>query len=548
MKSLVNCMMLLSSTLFVACNNLNDDNFLNEGDRQHVNFNMTIGGTESRTSTEGTGTDTSRKVTWRNGDEVGIFVDADTKAHRYLYDNSEGLWKEASTEDAITVIEGEKYSYMAYYPYNGEVVTTTPSNTTINATVKLNQNEKIGENSGFDLSDVLYANAKDVTTADVDLKYEHAFAMVEVLVTGDKVVSQPTTVLLKNIYPSAQITLNTGAVDINEEAGINDIEMYCVPGENTNENYLYRAVVPQQSVIGGDVLLEVRGVSGRNYQFKAPASGVQYNKGKYRRMVAKIGQASIGITFPSGSINEWTPDDELDPGEGEVIRGNLITVPISSLTGVLDNSSSTPWEENKFWNLGGNTNTNTETYSNTRWFSSNYNSDETTNVVLEQDNSENVLKVTMNASASYYKACLGYHNAKKFAPGRYKLSFMAKSSESININTLIRMSVDDPNAPEGKNKTNRGVFFYIDKTTNSSTSKNVGPLTAEWVEYTVDFDCTKGEFDSPYASSTDATAEYLNGLESAFQMFDLRLSVNTSKSTKEFYIKDVKLEEIYEDE
>ena len=83
-----------------------------------VRFDMTVGGMPvSKTMTDD-GTDGSRAVTWRDGDAVGIFAGDEAVVHQYVYDvQGDGVWKEASAEDAIYAAAGQVYDFSAYYPY-----------------------------------------------------------------------------------------------------------------------------------------------------------------------------------------------------------------------------------------------------------------------------------------------------------------------------------------------------------------------------------------------------------------------------------------------
>ena len=81
-----------------------------------VRFDMTVGGMPvSKTMTDD-GTDGSRAVTWRDGDAVGIFAGDEAVVHQYVYDvQGDGVWKEASAEDAIYAAAGQVYDFSAYY-------------------------------------------------------------------------------------------------------------------------------------------------------------------------------------------------------------------------------------------------------------------------------------------------------------------------------------------------------------------------------------------------------------------------------------------------
>lgn len=169
------------------------------------------------------------------------------------------------------------------------------------------------------MSDILISKveASEYNGTSIELQYSHAYAMVEVLIAGDKVGdTAPEKVLLKNVITDASINLVTQ--EITPTTNKQDIVMAYVANEENNGTYLYRAIVPEQTIEKGSVLLEVYGVnSGKNYMFRAPQNeAVKYPQGKYFRMEVTIGEYNAGIKFPAGSINPWTPTPGIDL-EGE---------------------------------------------------------------------------------------------------------------------------------------------------------------------------------------------------------------------------------------
>ena len=90
-------------------------------------FTMTInGGTGTRTIT--THNEENRTISWREGDEVGIFAvssDGTQSNRKYTYNNNE--WKAVSVSDAITLTEGTDYTFYAYYPYTANITAAAAS-------------------------------------------------------------------------------------------------------------------------------------------------------------------------------------------------------------------------------------------------------------------------------------------------------------------------------------------------------------------------------------------------------------------------------------
>ncbi len=274
-----------------------------------VLFDMQLGAM-SRTVTSESGE--LRLIDWRNADAVGIFVNEAGEANNYVYD---GSWKGASEEDVIYVEPSKNYKFHAYYPYNESVVAEGLS---LKATVAADQNAVVaGSNTGYDLSDVLIASTEEmdgVAASNVIMNFSHVFSMVEVIVGGELVTAAPAEVKLCNVKPSATIDLAAGTVVLDEASAASEIIMYGVG--NTADGWLYRAIVPAQTIAGNNVLLEVKLAGGETYEFTALEAGVTYKQAKYRRIVATVSE-EISLTFPAGSIDSWGPSDALAPSEGK---------------------------------------------------------------------------------------------------------------------------------------------------------------------------------------------------------------------------------------
>ncbi len=517
-----------------------------------VKFEMSIG-KSTKTSTDNSGSEGNRSVSWRNGDGTGIFVNDESTAHNYVYDISgDGAWKEASSADAIYAQPNQTYNFYAYYPYASEVVTT--SGTTLTATVQADQNAKFGEteNTGFDVSDVLFAMASDISYDDavsgVKLQYKHAFAMVEVLVSGSDVTAAPAKVTLKDIRPSATIDLVAQSVDTDLEAAKTDVTMCAVAdADGTHQgSYLYRAVVPAQTVSGSSRLLEIELAEGTTYSFNAPESGVMYEQSKYRRIEATIGEGAAGLVFPTGSIDEWEPSVGLDPTPGEEKKVDLIEGHyIKDLTA----------ETFKVVEAGPNTclfkPTNSAYVNETCWvFAKNtedpVDADESAtdiNAELVTDAEGNYIKLSGPCSTwSWSRSALSFHyifDPETFEVGYYRLTFKAKTEEALSKDPVI--FVHTSNSKHGNG------LFMMHNTTSAYPYRSVTPTTV-WTEFTLYFNLAKAK-NTVYSTEeifdlTVADYEY-NQLDIAF--LPLRNKV-TDADIKGLYIKDVTFVKVTEDE
>lgn len=510
---------------FVAtgCSQDNNEPQITEKRGTPAEFIMTIGSGLTRTETVHDGD--NRTTSWKTGDEVGIFAtssDGTQNNCKYVYDGTE--WKAADISSAIALESGKDYSFYAYYPYTENITASAAS-----LNVLSDQSATQGEgNSNYDLSDVLMskANADTYSGEPIALNYRHAYAMVEVLVAGDKVGdTAPQKVVLKDVITDANIDLVTQTVT--NTANKQDVVMaYVADGDNAG-TYLYRAIVPEQTIAQGSTLLEVYGVNGgKNYVFKAPNKDVTYPQGKYFRMEVTIGENNVGIKFPTGSIDPWTPSEGIDLS-GEELKENLITVSVSSLTPeTFQQLTSTNYDQTEsFWYVLAH-------------------KDDATSTGIEAsvitDNGESVIsfKTTTAATYSWYKSGVGYHwqSESNFTPGFYKLSYKIKSPDNtLTLRGTIRGKGTLSNVAD------KDLFFanslhkitYLDyKTTQTENYEEaVFYMDLRWAGSTAGT-CTPEEIDM---TNTNNANLYQN-MEVKFK--------HHANSTGTIYLKDVKLEAI----
>lgn len=515
------------ATVFLAigCNQEDNEPQTTAKKGNPAEFTMTInGGTNTRTITTQDGN--NRTIAWRQGDQVGIFaVNADGTPQnncKYIYDGTE--WKAENIGDAITLTNGENYSFYAYYPYAENITVTTAS-----LNVLPDQSATQGEgNSNYDLSDILISKVDESTYngASINLNYSHAYAMVEVLVAGDKVGdTAPEKVVLKNVITDANINLTTQ--EVTHTTNKQDVVMAYVENNENTDTYLYRAIVPEQIIAQGSTLLEVYGVNGgKNYVFKAPNKDVTYPQGKYFRMEVTIGENNVGIKFPTGSIEPWEPTPGIDL-EGEELIENLIKIPVSSLTA------------ETFQQLTSSNYDQAENF----WYCLSHKDDAESSGIqasVIDDNGEKVIsfKTTATAPYSWYKSGVGYHwqSESDFTPGFYKLSFKIKSPENtLTIRGTIRAKGNLSNV------TDKDLFFanslhkltYLDYKTKSTTEyeEAIFYMDLKWAGSTAGT-CTP--------EAIVLTNPNNNNL---YQNMELKFK-HHANSTGTIYIKDVKLESI----
>lgn len=471
----------------------------------------------------------NRTIAWRTGDEVGIFAVSDDGTQdncKYTYDGTE--WKAVNITDAIALEDGKEYTFYAYYPYT-EGVTATVAGMNVSADQSFTES---ATNSNYDLSDVLISKTEKsaYSGAAINLNYSHAYAMVEVLVAGDKIGdTAPQKIVLKDVVTDANI--NLVSQEITTTAQKQDVVMAYVESTENTGTYLYRAIVPEQTIAQGSTLLEVYGVNGgKNYRFKTPNKDVTYPQGKYFRMEVTIGENNTGIKFPAGSIDPWTPSEGTDL-DGEELKENLIKVPVSSLT------------SETFKQLTSSNYDQTENF----WYVLAHKDDATSTGIeasVTTDNGENVIsfKTTATSVYSWFKSGIGYHwqSENNFTPGFYKLSYKIKSPDNtLTLRGTIRAKGTLSNVSD------KDLFFanslhkltYLDyKTTQTENYEEaVFYMDLRWAGSNAGT-CTPEEIDMTNTNNTNL-----------YQNMELKFK-HHANSIGTIYLKDVKFEAISLDE
>lgn len=299
---------LLIALAMTACTNENE--MLQNGSDGIIQFTMSTGGVSTRTSTA-VGEDIA--TTFVDNDEVGIFAllsDA-AAATNMKYTLSGDKW----SGGAIEAKEGT-YSFYSYYPYAGSV--TLEDNFT--HTVQTAQNVA----ANYNKSDLLLAKAENVTcdgtkNLTVNLEYQHALALVQVVISGDKFTEAPTSVKLAGLSTKANVAVKTAAVTVADAETKGNIEMYNAVAYKDNAA-TYLAVVPAQTVAGETEILELT-IGNMVYKF-TPTSGFDLNAGKVRTINVTMGEAqkpsfSIdldGLTIAGWGKGEAAIDGSLDEG------------------------------------------------------------------------------------------------------------------------------------------------------------------------------------------------------------------------------------------
>lgn len=310
-----NAYVLLAALTMTACMN-ETDTLLNDSEGVVV-FTMSTEGVNTRTSTSIT--DGKIVTGFVKTDEVGIFtlVDDEPLKENTKYTLSDDGW----TGNKITAQDGT-YSFYSYYPYKDGVK--------LDAAFDYEVNKAQGAVGNFNKSDLLLAKNVGLeckSTADllVDLMYNHAFALAQVVISGSKFEVAPTSVKLTGVKTKASVTLKDGLVKTASGA-TGDVEMYNVV-KYSEKTATYLAILPEQEIAQGAEILKLT-IGDKTYSFK-PSAAFTLNANKVRTIKVVMGEdeaPSFSVDLDNMVIAGWG-EEEGEPIEGVLDEGEEPTKP-----------------------------------------------------------------------------------------------------------------------------------------------------------------------------------------------------------------------------
>lgn len=436
-----------------ACNQ--DEEVLNNPEQkgEPVEFVMGVNAI-SRTTTA----DDSFATTFAEGDEVGIFAyNGETEVARNArYKYTSGAWEAQGTP--IYAEEGVSYSYYAYYPYNAEASDVNSVSLSVAA----------DQTSGYTASDALMAKSENVGagTTTVSLQYNHAFALVQVQLSGDQ-ATEGATVTLQNVYPTAALNLKEGTVG--ETSGtLGTVVMKPLTTNTATAPYSYRAIVPAQTIAANNAILTT--TSGETtYRFTYSAA-VPYEQGKLRQINVTLGDPSgteITIEGAKDVIKDWEASTDVD-GEGsvgEVVEPvTLIEVPITAETVATTG--------------GKYASNNRLDMDNEGWFTR-YNEDYGASVSFVSDTATITLSDTISTARTGWNwGSFGYHANGPLAGKSYRVTCTINATNGSRGGIMIRTSGDNagfsiPIISEGEQTGLRTIHSFTANGSNQSISFTV---------------------------------------------------------------------------
>lgn len=497
-----------------ACSNDIEEQIPEKGKTQPVQFQMTLSGTNTRTTTS---TAPNRTTTWSEGDAVGIFVYKAGETTNPVKVNMKYVltgdtW--AAADAGNEIYPEESYDYYAYYPYQSGI--TDPANISVAAL----QDQTKADETDYAKSDILAAGKinADVSASTVKLVFAHMFAMVEVKVDGDLVTQKPAKVELKGIKLASKLNIlgATPTATIDASASAVDVNMFYLTktANATQAPFSYRAVVPEQTIAKGTPLIAISDIDGTKKTYTMQYStDVPYEAGKFRQVNVNIGTAKVSITMQKTdfTIDSWGTSTEVTGNGTEVVA--LVTSVTPEIT------ADMPFTDKNIFN------TDKVTDTKTYWFHRENTAPVTTVSVAASEGPAIALAIGAT-KGSWNNSCVGYHFYGKLERTTYKVTLSMKSNITNGIagitvsgskdDKMFEM-LNDKGADWTRNVTTYNSLadawvtksFYID-TTQASTDGKSSNLTA--YTGTTDEDVDKGINIMLYNYSGEASTVYIKDI------------------------------------
>lgn len=520
-----------------SCNNETDEQ-VSATKGKAVSFQMGLATTRTATGTD-------YVTTFVKGDAVGIFAYerntdgsegalAVTNA-KYVLNEAGTSWEAADPNNTAYADTKKAYNYYAYYPY--QVGATNPSSVAM--TVKSDQSTAAA--ADYNASDALTARNKTVAmnSTNVTLQFTHAFALVQVNLEGT-MADKDATVTMQNVFPGAALNLQhaNGALAAGNANGTQgNIKMYSLSEVNQvadADRFLFRAIVPAQSVAANAALLEIQS-KGKTYRFTYNAA-VEYVAGKSRVMNVALGETSgeITITIPAAdmTVDIWGTTEK---GTGTGSAEEIIPLMPELTAGT---------QFNKYYKVANPSVANS-------WFMLTQSAEneipQKTIITVTDENGTPTINYQLDATASagWNNSAVGF-TTNQCTKATYKLSFdmMVENTNKDTLNSAKKVGVSIF-ARSTNYKTSADCGFLIlngkfDATNSKGASLEYATLTEGgiWTPTSVTFDLSK----SILGSSNGGAVAYIATSDAAIAMVHFGMTYNGTNLVHPIHIRNIKLE------
>ena len=216
------------------------------------------------------------KDTWTGGEEIGVLLDGMTDAKKYVMDAS-GKAEPADAGNTIYWKNTAEASVQVWYPYR----TDSP----------VNISDQSGGYADFDL---LYATARGRYDQEINLRFNHRMAKVEVtLAAGDDITEEELDGATVKIYGVWEVKFIDGSVNP-KKSTYGEIKPY-----HDGATKKFEAVMAPQNTTG-KVLIEI-GIGGKTFTYTPDTDAVgKLEAGKRYAYTITVKASGIDVQAVTG--------------------------------------------------------------------------------------------------------------------------------------------------------------------------------------------------------------------------------------------------------
>lgn len=448
-----------AATLFTACSH--EEELSPQKGEKGEKVNFVIGGPVTRTTT--TGNNTTEFVV---GDRIGIYATKGADGYNVAH--------EVGTNGTLITAPGDGIYYnglgdptanfYAYYPYAEQATAGQ-----VDFTVNTNQSTE----ALFNANDFITAETTNVpvdTKENIELKFQHQLALIQLEVVLAQGVTAPESVLLTNCQPSISWKYKEGTSTTTGTPA--NIEMW----SKSADGLTYQALVPPQK-IGSKTPLLTMSANNRTYIFTT-SSPIDLIANRIKKFKIGIGTNGELVVFSTDiTAEKWTEDSEEITGDGTLVKPGTL-LPKEDFSNFTATEIVKVKEE---INAGG-------------WYRFLLNPEEDKVEIIDEGGAQGKVMHFNRTGTAWHNGAY-YFCAENVIKGRYVLKFKAKSSEvedmrknQMRIGAYMQQSTT---GEDGKAKMT-DYFAIIEKGNTEVTTVYQQILTFDdYADYAITFDLSK---------------------------------------------------------
>lgn len=267
--------------------------------------NFVLGGVDTRTITE---SDFTTKFV--AGDEIGIYATGNADGNNELFQVLADGTLSSETNIYYTSDKGTANFY-AYYPWGEQ---NEPG--VVRFTVPADQSTE----EEFNRADFMTAvqSGVEVSTQDIELKFRHQMALVQVEVSKDANIPVPDAIIL-NAQRACVWKYTEGTYEY--EGADEDINM--LKKSSSDASSIFWALIPPQNIEPRTKLLTIR-CGNDSYAFTTTGE-VSFSANTIKKFNIKIAGDGSLVVFANDIVcGEWDQDESVIEGEGSLVIPNTL--------------------------------------------------------------------------------------------------------------------------------------------------------------------------------------------------------------------------------